>query len=77
MPLPLSVIMTVHNGEKYLREAVESILNQTFGDFEFIVVDDGSSDCSLDVSALVSRCASEDLSGESANWEGCRSQPGH
>lgn len=31
----LSVIMTVYNGEKYLSEAVESILNQTFTDFEF------------------------------------------
>lgn len=49
MPLPLSVIMTVHNGEKYLKEAVESILNQTFADYEFIVVDDGSTDGSLDI----------------------------
>lgn len=36
--------MSVYNGEKYLREAVDSILNQTFCDFEFIVVDDGSTD---------------------------------
>jgi glycosyltransferase involved in cell wall biosynthesis len=36
--------MSVYNGEKYLREAVDSILNQTFRDFEFIIVDDGSTD---------------------------------
>ncbi|MBW1676052.1 MAG: glycosyltransferase [Deltaproteobacteria bacterium] len=38
----VSVIMSVYNGEPYLREAVESILNQTFTDFEFIIIDDGS-----------------------------------
>jgi glycosyltransferase involved in cell wall biosynthesis len=40
----VSVVMAVFNGEKYLREAVESILNQTFRDFEFIAIDDGSTD---------------------------------
>ena len=36
--------MPVWNGAEYLREAVESILNQTFPNFEFIVIDDGSTD---------------------------------
>jgi glycosyltransferase involved in cell wall biosynthesis len=36
--------MSVHNGEKYLEEAIESILHQTFSDFEFIIIDDGSND---------------------------------
>jgi glycosyltransferase involved in cell wall biosynthesis len=36
--------MSVYNGEDYLREAVESILHQTFADFEFIIIDDGSTD---------------------------------
>jgi glycosyltransferase involved in cell wall biosynthesis len=40
----LSVILPVHNGERYLQEAVESVLNQTFTDFEFIIIDDGSTD---------------------------------
>ena len=40
----VSVLMPVHNGEKYLEEAVESILAQTFGDFEFLIINDGSTD---------------------------------
>jgi hypothetical protein len=40
----VSVLMSAYNGEKYLREAMDSILNQTFRDFEFIIVDDGSTD---------------------------------
>jgi len=42
----ISVIMSVYNGERYLREAIDSILNQTFADFEFIIVNDGSKDSS-------------------------------
>lgn len=45
----ISVIMSVYNGERYLREAVDSILNQTFTDFEFIVVNDGSTDNTLSI----------------------------
>ena len=44
-PLPtVSIILSVYNGERYLRQAMDSILNQTFTDFEFIIVDDGSTD---------------------------------
>lgn len=40
----VSVIMSVYNGEKYLSQSIESILRQTFKDFEFIIVDDASTD---------------------------------
>lgn len=40
----VSVVLGVYNGQRFLAEAVESILNQTFTDFEFIVADDGSTD---------------------------------
>lgn len=42
-----SVIMPVYNGEKYLSEAIESILNQTYKNLELIIVDDGSNDNSV------------------------------
>lgn len=45
----MSVIMSVYNGEKYIREAIESILAQTFTDFEFIIVNDGSTGNSLEI----------------------------
>ena len=47
--LAISVIMPAYNAEKYIKEAIESILNQTFKNFEFIIVDDGSTDNSWDV----------------------------
>ena len=40
----LSIIMTVYNGEKYISETIESILKQSYTDFEFIIIDDGSID---------------------------------
>ena len=49
MNCPLSVIMTVHNGEAHIREAVASVLNQTYEDFEMIVVDNNSTDRSVSV----------------------------
>lgn len=45
----ISVIMPVYNGELYLKEAIESILAQTFADFEFIIIDDGSTDNTADI----------------------------
>ncbi|MEC4749589.1 glycosyltransferase [Methylomicrobium sp. Wu6] len=42
----VSVVMSVFNGDSFLREAVESILNQSFREFEFTIIDDGSTDSS-------------------------------
>ncbi len=45
----ISVILPVYNSERYLRECLDSILNQTFKDIEILCIDDGSSDGSLDI----------------------------
>jgi glycosyltransferase involved in cell wall biosynthesis len=43
----VSIILPVYNGEPYLRQAVQSILDQTFADYECIIINDGSTDNSL------------------------------
>lgn len=48
-PPRLTVIMPVRNGEKYLRAAIDSVLIQTFSDFEFLILDDGSTDGSAGI----------------------------
>lgn len=45
----VSVLMSCFNAADYLPEAIESVLSQTFADFEFVIVDDGSTDRTLDV----------------------------
>jgi hypothetical protein len=48
-PPMVSVVMTAFNGERFLRQAVDSILSQTFRDFEFIIIDDGSTDATASI----------------------------
>ncbi len=48
-PPTISVNMAVYNAERHLSVAIESILNQTFTDFEFLIIDDGSTDRSLKI----------------------------
>jgi glycosyltransferase involved in cell wall biosynthesis len=43
----ISIVLPVHNGRKYLRQAIESCLNQTYKNIELIIIDDGSTDDSL------------------------------
>lgn len=45
----VTVLMSVYNGEKYLRQAIDSILNQTFKDFEFFIINDGSTDRTAEI----------------------------
>ncbi len=45
----ISVLMSVYNAEKYIGQAVESILNQTYSNLEFVIVEDGSTDQSFNI----------------------------
>ena len=45
----VTVLMSVYNGEQFLRQAIASILRQTFTDFEFLIIDDGSTDSTVEV----------------------------
>ena len=45
----ISIIIPVYNSEKYIRRCLNSILNQTFQDFEIILIDDNSKDNSLKI----------------------------
>ena len=45
----VSVLMCVYNGERYIRNAIDSVLDQTYDKFEFIIVDDGSEDLSSEI----------------------------
>ena len=45
----ITVIVPVYNTEPYLRKCIESIINQTFHNIEIILIDDGSTDNSIDI----------------------------
>jgi len=45
----LTVVMPVYNGEKYLKEAIDSVLAQTYTNFELLIIDDGSTDNSVEI----------------------------
>ena len=45
----ISVLMSAYNAQKYIRETIESVLYQTFKDFEFIIINDGSTDKTEDI----------------------------
>ncbi len=49
MPLSVSVIMPVYHVEAYVAEAIRSVLDQTFGDFELLIIDDGGTDRSVEI----------------------------
>ena len=45
----LTIVMPIYNGEKYLREAINSVLGQTFDDYELLIINDGSTDRTMDI----------------------------
>jgi glycosyltransferase involved in cell wall biosynthesis len=47
--MKITILMTVYNTAKFLPEAIESVLRQTVRDFEFLIIDDGSTDGSLEI----------------------------
>lgn len=50
MTIPFfSIVMPVYNGEKYLKAAIDSILNQSFDSWELLIIDDGSTDSSVEI----------------------------
>lgn len=46
MSIPITVLMSIYNGERFIRESISSVLNQSFKEFEFIIINDGSTDSS-------------------------------
>jgi glycosyltransferase involved in cell wall biosynthesis len=47
--IKISVVMSVFNGERYLEDAIKSILDQSYRDIEFIIINDGSTDSTLEI----------------------------
>lgn len=47
--MKISVVIPVYNGEKYLKECINSVLNQPYKDIEIITINDGSKDNSVDI----------------------------
>jgi glycosyltransferase involved in cell wall biosynthesis len=69
----LSVLMSVYNSQAYLREAIESTLAQTHGDFEFVIADDGSTDHSLEICREYARQDARIRLISHANWGAAQS----
>lgn len=74
----ISICVPTYNGEKYLEEALNSILSQTFNDYEVIIVDDQSTDNTVDISKKFSEkdqrihcCQNEKNLGLVGNWNKC------
>jgi glycosyltransferase involved in cell wall biosynthesis len=50
LPVPnISIVMTTYNSSKYIKECIESVLDQNFKNYEFIIVDDGSTDNTIEI----------------------------
>ena len=47
--MKVSVVITSYNYDKYIKDAIESVLNQTYSDFELVIIDDCSTDNSVNI----------------------------
>ncbi|MDD6082294.1 MAG: glycosyltransferase [Oscillospiraceae bacterium] len=52
----VSIVMPLYNGQKYLEECIRSVISQTFTEWELIIIDDGSTDSSLDICKKFAEC---------------------
>lgn len=73
---PVSVCLPTYNGANYIEEALRSILNQTYQDFELLIVDDGSTDATLDIvqsfsDPRIQLHRNPERLGIPANWNRC------
>lgn len=69
----VSVLLSVYNSEKYVAIAIESILNQSFDDFEFVIIDDASIDSSWDIIKKYSKVDSRIIAiKNNINIGGCK-----
>ena len=65
--MKFSIIVPIYNSEKYLKECIDSVLAQTFNDYELILVDDGSTDNSRDICDFYSKKYEKILSFHKSN----------
>ncbi len=73
MNIAVSVVMPVYNSEKYLAETIESILDQTLRNFEFIIVDDYSTDSSWDIVQEYAKKDQRIIAVKNTSQKGCYS----
>jgi len=55
----ISIVMPTYNAETFVHQAIQSVLNQSFADFEYLILDDGSHDRSLGTSEKVKSPAAQ------------------
>ncbi|HEY7314165.1 MAG TPA: glycosyltransferase [Gemmataceae bacterium] len=80
-PVKVSVCIPTYNGQDFVREAVESVLSQTYKDFELLLVDDNSTDNTPDIlrsfsDSRVRVCLNSERRGIPGNWNRCLSLAG-